>query len=75
MTDIDGSGTKVPGQVRPAPDEPTRRHKFRNDLSSAAAQMEEALQQIRETRALLLDMVRADLSQDGNNFMNDTVAD
>lgn len=54
-------------QPHPAADtlgesEQDRRHRFRNDLTSAAAQMQLAIEQVRETRALLLEMVRIDLA-------------
>lgn len=44
--------------------EPLRRHQFRNDLTSAAAQMQEAIEQVRATRTMLLQMVHAELASD-----------
>lgn len=42
-------------------EEPKRRHALRNDMTVAAAQMQLALEQVRERREVLLAVIRRDI--------------
>lgn len=64
MTGSTSPEANVPPDTLVTPDERSRRHQFRNELTAAAAQMQAAIEQVREAREALLGMLSRDEDTD-----------